>query len=420
MTGLSAIARSVLFILLGSFLAESAGAFPGGSFGSGSQPSNCFGCHSDSPSSTVSFVNPPTSLETGQSVDLTLRISGGPGITCGFGAASNGGTLAPLPATSVKASGVSQLTHSEPVAFSGGVCDFSFRWTAPATIGNRTILANGLSTNGSGVTGDGFDDASLIINVVAPVVCGDGVVGGSEACDDGGVENGDCCSSSCQFESAGSSCSDDQFCNGAETCDAGGECQPAAAPCAGQLCDEAADICVACLADDDCNDGSFCNGAETCDAAGVCQPTAAPCAGQLCDEAADLCVACLADADCDDGDSCTTDLCDFGACVVALVDSDQDGVGDCSDNCPSAINPDQADFDADGIGNACETGSLLADANRSGRVDGFDLAWLGRAFGTECAAPDYMAEIDYDQSCLIDGSDLAFFSAYFGMSVGQP
>ena len=50
-------------------------------------------------------------------------------------------------------------------------------------------------------------------------ICGDGVVQGSEECDDGGTSNGDCCSSTCQYEVAGSSCADVDMCNGGEVCD---------------------------------------------------------------------------------------------------------------------------------------------------------------------------------------------------------
>lgn len=39
-----------------------------------------------------------------------------------------------------------------------------------------------------------------------PVICGDGVVAGSEACDDGNTVDGDCCSSTCQIEPSSTVC----------------------------------------------------------------------------------------------------------------------------------------------------------------------------------------------------------------------
>lgn len=42
------------------------------------------------------------------------------------------------------------------------------------------------------------------------------------------------------------------------------------------------------------------------------------------------------------------------AVVVFAPDSDGDAVSDATDNCPAVANPDQADSDGDGIGNACD------------------------------------------------------------------
>jgi hypothetical protein len=44
-------------------------------------------------------------------------------------------------------------------------------------------------------------------------------------------------------------------------------------------------------------------------------------------------------------------------CGVADTDTDGDGIPNCVDNCPSVANPDQADSDGDGRGDACTTGS---------------------------------------------------------------
>jgi hypothetical protein len=46
----------------------------------------------------------------------------------------------------------------------------------------------------------------------------------------------------------------------------------------------------------------------------------------------------------------------FGTVALtwSYLDGDGDGVIDALDNCLSAANPDQADFDGDGLGNACD------------------------------------------------------------------
>ena len=55
-------------------------------------------------------------------------------------------------------------------------------------------------------------------------VCGNGIIEPGESCDDDNKTDGDCCSSACQLEAAGSACSDADACTSEDTCDGGGHC----------------------------------------------------------------------------------------------------------------------------------------------------------------------------------------------------
>lgn len=55
-----------------------------------------------------------------------------------------------------------------------------------------------------------------------------------------------------------------------------------------------------------------------------------------------------------------------------VTDTDNDGVRDYTDNCPTVYNPGQEDTDADGVGNACDNCPLVANQNQSDvDLDGF-------------------------------------------------
>jgi cysteine-rich repeat protein len=143
-------------------------------------------------------------------------------------------------------------------------------------------------------------------NFIIGPACGNGVVQGTEQCDDGNNTNGDCCSSTCEFESEGSPCAtdgqacSDDVCDGSGTCThdpspSGTPCRPAAGECdVTESCDGSSPVCppdgfepngTPCT-----NDGAFCSGTETCQN-GSCASSGNPCAIGVCDEAADQCVA---------------------------------------------------------------------------------------------------------------------------------
>jgi hypothetical protein len=100
--------------------------------------------------------------------------------------------------------------------------------------------------------------------------------------------------------------------------------------------------------------------------------------------------------------------------VTGACTDDGDSLADPIDNCPLVANQNQSDLDGDGIGDACETGARVGDFDLSGRVDGFDLARLGRAFGAALGNPRYDVAADLDHDGQVDGADLALFAPEFG------
>ena len=87
-------------------------------------------------------------------------------------------------------------------------------------------------------------------------------------------------------------------------------------------------------------------------------------------------------------------------------DLDQDGEPDASDNCPYDVNPDQDDYDGDGIGDACE---CIGDADNSGAVDVVDFLQMLGAWGACPGCPE-----DFDQSGAVGVTDFLDLLAHWG------
>ncbi len=200
--------------------------------------------------------------------------------------------------------------------------------------------------------------------VIVPY-CGDGNLDPGEDCDDGNLNDTDACHDDCTFTCGDGVLCDDPACTsgpggGIEECDAGGlNSEDPDAPCrtdcgaagcgdgvtdTGEDCDDGnGDNSDACRNDclfNTCGDGVVDPG-EECD-----EDDAAACTGQ-----------CLEDCTC-----CPDD--DVTGGPDGFCDSCDGTPGCVEDNCPDDANPDQADCDGDGVGDACSP-----DTNNDGVPD---------------------------------------------------
>jgi hypothetical protein len=95
---------------------------------------------------------------------------------------------------------------------------------------------------------------------------------------------------------------------------------------------------------------------------------------------------------------------DRSGCVDALdrrylfeLDEDGDGVADAADNCPTVVNPDQADSDGNGLGDACDVPrGLTGDLDQDGDVDRDDVTLLLAGRNTPATGPHDPRDLDGD------------------------
>jgi cysteine-rich repeat protein len=142
---------------------------------------------------------------------------------------SSGGTIFDARARIVKGGVIGATDRS--IAGTWATMDTVVTYGSTADLWGETWTAADINSPAFGFVisvSDGVDAAGVdaISITVFYSLCGDSQIGLSEDCDDGNAANGDCCSSTCQFESNGSPCPDADLCNGDETCDGAGDCTP--------------------------------------------------------------------------------------------------------------------------------------------------------------------------------------------------
>ena len=95
--------------------------------------------------------------------------------------------------------------------------------------------------NGNGELGNGEGSFAVKPTAVLGVDCGNGILDPAEECDDGNRVSGDCCSATCQAETNGNSCADDDNVCTTDACQ-GGACGHVAAN-AGVVCRASTGTC---------------------------------------------------------------------------------------------------------------------------------------------------------------------------------
>jgi hypothetical protein len=133
-----------------------------------SSTSGCGSCHGSSANSgVVVTITGPDNVTRNQTATYTLTISGGPGISSGCDISAKFGSVNAI-STSLKLSG-SEVTQRSGISMTSGSVSLQFSFTASGTGGSDTLYATGISTNGSGSSGDQWNWApKKVITVLTP------------------------------------------------------------------------------------------------------------------------------------------------------------------------------------------------------------------------------------------------------------
>ncbi len=273
---------------------------------------------------------------------------------------------------------------------SAGAIAESIACTVPAVCGDGVVEGTEACDDGDTAAGDGCDGACDVETgwecmgspSACSEICGDGLIVGSEGCDDGDASGGDGCSDACDVETgwtcvgAPSAC--DEICGdslvvGAEPCDSGGESATCDADCTLAMC---GDSTVNTTAGEECDEGGVktatCNADCTATSCGDGVINAA--AGEECDDGGEsaTCDADCTPAGCGDatvnataGESCDDGNTEGGDGCSATCASEVcgNGVSDPGEECDDA--GESATCDADCTAATCGDATVNGTAGES-------------------------------------------------------
>ncbi len=128
----------------------------------------CTSCHGTGAAVPTVTVTGSSTVTAGATASYTVTITGGPAVDGSLDVAASGGTLAVVSAGTKLSSG--EIVHSAPAAFTSSGVTYTFNWVAPATAGTYTLYVAGMSSNGSGSSGDGVTTKTFPISVTAAMM----------------------------------------------------------------------------------------------------------------------------------------------------------------------------------------------------------------------------------------------------------
>ncbi|MDO8509498.1 MAG: DUF4215 domain-containing protein, partial [Nanoarchaeota archaeon] len=182
----------------------------------------------------------------------------------------------------------------------GGVCTYGDpEYYFTATVRNE----------GTSISSEGRASGSLDITELS-ATCGNGILQGTEQCDDGNTINSDACTNSC----TSAICGDNIVRSGFEICDGNTRICTINGYAGTQACNNQCNAFNTCIATESCGDGRI-NGNEICDD-GANNGNANKCNLQCTEITASLCGNSITEAgeQCDDGNTIQTDSC-LNTCV---------------------------------------------------------------------------------------------------------